>query len=124
MVSLGHLNNPFTSIADDRKLEVVDRWLTAKAIENKPCGWDLMAYEEEWGIYRIGELKELARMAGFGLEVEGIDLQKLLADDVVTEMFEDEWIDKIKDIDEVYLDIVLDYVDTLGLQPSQFIKIT
>ena len=118
------MNSPFTAIADEIQGEVINRWLGAKLIENAPCGWDLIWHDDEWRIYTLGRVKELARIAGFGLKVEGIGLQELLKDDVVTEAFEDEWIERIENLDEVYMDIVLDYVDTLGSQPDQFIKIT
>ena len=51
-------------------------------------------------------------------------LNALLSSNTATEMFEDEWIKKTKDIDEVYVGLVFDYISSLGLQPEDFIKIT
>lgn len=116
--------NPFTTIADELKGEVIERWLNSKAIENAPSGWDIVQYNDEWNIYTIGKVKELGRVAGFRIEIEGIDLNALLSSNTAIEMFEDEWIKKTKDLDEVYLGLVLDYISSLGLQPEDFIKIT
>ena len=118
------MNSPFTTIADELRGKVIDRWLGAKAIENEPSGWDLLVHDDEWRDYTFGKVKELARLAGFRVEIEGIDLKKLLSSDVVTKMFEDEWIKKIHDIEEVYMDLVLDYIETLGSKPENYIKIT
>jgi hypothetical protein len=122
--SHGRMNSPFTRIADELKRDVINRWLRAKAIEDEPSGWDLTSDDDVWGMYTLGQVKGLAQIAGFRVEVEGIDLKRLLSSHVVTEMVEDEWIKKIKNLDEVYMDLVLAYIKTLGSRPEDYIKIT
>ena len=118
------MKNPFTLIADERKGGAIDRWLAAKAIADESSGWDLVVSDDEWGIYTVGEIKELGRIAGLRIDVVGIDLAALLSSDVVTELFDDEWIAKIKELDQVYVDLLLDYIESLGLRPEACIRVS
>ena len=117
------MKNPFTTIAEERKGEVIDGWLNAKLIANESNGRDLVELKDEWGIYSVGEVKKLGELAGLRIEFAGIDLQQLLSSTVVTDLFDDVWIRKIKSLDDVYMDLVLDYIKACGLQPEACIKI-
>ena len=118
------MKNPFISIADEQQGAIVDRWLAAKLIDDEERGWELFESEDEWGIYTLGEVKKLAHMAGFTLDVSGLDLGAMLASRVVTDLFDDDWIGKILDLDDVYMDLVVDYIAFQGLQLGDCVHIT
>ncbi len=117
------MNSPFTEITDEHKSDVIDRWLAAKVIDDEESGWDLVESNDEWGIYTVREVRELGRIAGFCIEIKGIDLKALLASSVITEIFDDEWIIAVKSLDEVYVDLVLDYIENCGLRGEDCVKV-
>ena len=118
------MKNPFTTISDQQQAAVIDRWLAAKGIEEESSGWDLVESEDEWGIYTVGEVKELGRLAGLTIVFRGLDLKILLASSVVTDLFDDEWIGKIKTLDDVYMDLVLDFIEYCELRAEDCIQVT
>lgn len=103
---------------------MIDRWVAANAIENHPSAWDLVDYETEWVGYTIGQLKELARLAGFGIEIEGIELRTVLDSDIARDTYKETWVKKTHSLDEVYLDLIFDYLQEAGLHPENHVKIT
>ena len=118
------MKNPFVAIADEQQGAIVDRWLEAKLIDDEERGWELFESEDEWGIYTLGEVKKLAHLAGFTLEVTGIELDAMLASRVVTDLFDDAWIDKIHDLDDVYMDLVVDYIAAQGMSLEACVAVT
>ncbi len=118
------MKNPFTTIPDKLQAAVIDRWLSAKVIEDEESGWELVESNDEWGIYTVGEVKKLGQVAGLPIEFAGIDLHTLLSSSVVTDLFDDAWIGKIKDLDDVYVDLVLDFIEYCELRPEDCIRVT
>ena len=118
------MKNPFVAIADEQQGAIVDRWLAAKLIDDEERGWELFESEDEWGIYTLGEVKKLAHLAGFTLEVTGIELDAMLASRVVTDLFDDAWIGKIHDLDDVYMDLVVDYIAAQGMSLEACVAVT
>jgi hypothetical protein len=117
------MNSPFTEIADELKSDVIDRWLAAKVIDDEESGWDLVESDDEWGIYTVREVVELGHIAGIKITFSGIELSALLTSHVITEIFDDEWISKISGLEDVYVDLVLDYIESCGLHGGDCIKI-
>lgn len=112
------MRNPFTEIEPGKRPQIVDRWVTSGFVENKPSGWDLIQHEAEWLMYTIGHLKQLARCAGFGLEVQGVDVRAVAASHAATDMYEAEWLAGLQSIDDIYLDLFLEYLAESGQTPE------
>ena len=74
--------------------------------------------DDAWETYPLGKVKELMRIAGFRVEIEGIDLKELLSSRVASEMLEEEEIKKIENLDEVSVDFLRAYISTLGARPD------
>lgn len=106
------MKNPFIEIAEAERLKTVDAWVAEGVVESKPCGWDLLTYEDEWGIYTLGQVRRFAAVAGIRLHIPTIDLDHLLQSDVVTEAMEDDWITGVHDLDDVYMGLILEYLET------------
>ncbi len=117
------MNNPFITVFDDRSALIIDQWLSAKLIENEASGRDLISYESEWRMYTLGQVKQLAQVAGFDLHVSHIDLNSILNSQRMKDEYENEWINKVKIIDELYMDIILDYIEDIKANPENHIKI-
>ncbi len=83
--------------------------MAAGAIENAPSGWDLLMLEDEWGIYTLGEIRRLAEIAGVPLKLPAIILADLLRSSVVADTMEQDWISSVRSLDEVYLDLILEF---------------
>ena len=118
------MKNPFTLIPDAQQAAIIDRWLAAQIFEDESNGWDLVESDDEWGIYTVGEVKKLGQIAGLSIEFTGIDLPTLLSSTVVTDLFDETWIRKIQTLDDVYMDLVLDYLEHRGWKPEAYIQIT
>ena len=103
------MKNPFTRIAESERLNVVEVWMAAGAVENMPSGWDLLMHEDEWGTYTLGQVRRLAGLAGIGLEVPALDLGRLLHSSAVTDTMEEGWISGVQSLDDVYVDLILDF---------------
>jgi hypothetical protein len=106
------MKNPFTSIEEADRPKVVAAWVAAGAVENEPSGWDLLWHADEWGMYTLGQVRRLAELAGIDLEVSAIDLERLLHSDVVTDTMEETWISGVKNLGDVYVDLILEYMKT------------
>jgi len=104
------MDNPFTGISEDLKAQVVKTWIAAEAIANKPSGWDLLEYEDEWEDYTVGQIRRLAELAGVEFRLPPIDLPTLMASDTVVETMEEEWISQVKCLEEVYLGLVKEFL--------------
>lgn len=103
------MRNPFTSIVEGDRAKVVAAWLTAGVVVSGSSGWDLLTYEDEWGLYTLGQVRRLAAIAGVGLEVLPVDLGQLLASPVVADTMEARWISGVQSVDDVYVDLILEF---------------
>lgn len=106
------MKNPFTDIEQADRPKVVAAWVAAGAVENEPSGWDLLWHGDEWGMYTLGQVRRLAELAGVGLEVPAIDLGQLLHSCVVTDTMEETWISGVKNLEDVYVDLIHEYMKT------------
>ena len=66
----------------------------------------------------------MGRIAGLTIALEGINLKILLSSSVVMDLFDAEWIQKIKSIDDVYMDLVIDFIAYCELRAEDCIKVT
>ena len=117
------MSNPFTAIAEDKRAGVIDRWLRAGIIADASNGRELVESNDEWGIYSVGEVIALGQVAGLSISVTGIDLGQLLASRIVTDLFDDAWIRKIRTLDDVYMDLVIDYIAIRGWKQDDCIQV-
>lgn len=104
------MENPFTQIPSESGPAVVEKWLAAGLIDNKPCGFDLISYQDEWADYPIGKIKQLAEIAEIILLLTEPNLNDLLKSPTVCERMESSWIKSVSTLDEVYLGLLLDYL--------------
>lgn len=106
------MKNPFRGITEEDRPKVVDAWVAAGVIENKPSAWDLLTMDDEWGMYTLGQVRRLSEVANVGLEVPVIDLDQLIHSSVVTETMEEGWILRVQSLDDVYVDLILEFQKT------------
>lgn len=118
------MKNPFVTIPEDRRPELAERWVQAGALPNEASGWDLFTDDREWGIYPVGQVKAIARIAGIRIEIVDIDLKTLLNADFMRETFEHAWLDSVASLDEVYMEDIFDYIETRDLNAENHIRIT
>jgi hypothetical protein len=106
------MKNPFKGIAEGDRPKVVDAWVADGAIEHKPSAWDLLTMDDEWGLYTLGQVRRLAKVASVRLEVPAIDLDQLLHSSVVAEKMEKGWILQVQSLDDVYVELILEFQKT------------
>ena len=117
------MKNPFTQIPDNQKDKIINQWLEADAIENIESAMYLVGYDTEWKMYTLGQSKNLAQIAGFDIQVDGINLEEILHSKIVLDEYETDWINKIKNQEELYIDIFLGYIDSINGKSNDYIKI-
>ena len=70
-----------------------------------------MWHESEWGIYTVGQVQRLADLAGAELQLPAVELPALLASQAVVETMEEKWILGVKSINEVYVDLIKEFLE-------------
>jgi len=116
------MKSPFVDWDEDRKVNTINSWVKNGLI-NKASGWDLVQIDDEWGIYPLEKIKKLAKYAGIEIRAVNIDLEMLLSSEIVIATFESKWIESIQNVEEVYVDVILDYLEEVGANIEAHIEI-